>query len=200
MPIGEYDRRLEIITDTLGRISVFARGARKPASPLVACTRTFAFGKFHLYQGRSSYTLNAAEITEYFNVLSEDFDRNCYGSYFLELAKYFSQEGLEAEDLLELLYYSLKALAGGKFSNQLVKAVYELKMIAINGIYKEPDKSRMSDGCAYTLDFVTGTPVAKLYSFKLSDNVENEFASAVSAMLERIVDKKFKSLEMLNPL
>lgn len=200
MPIGEYDRRLEILTDSLGRISVFARGARKPSSPLVACSRTFAFGTFHLYEGRTSYTLHAAEISEYFTVLSEDFERSCYGSYFLELARYFSREGLEAEGILALLYYSLKALSSGKFSLALVRSVFELKMIVLNGIYQEPDRTRLSQGCAYTFDFVVGSPVAKLFSFKLSDTVESEFESAVSSMLTKVVDKKFKSLEMLKPL
>ena len=60
MPIGEYDRRLEILTDSLGRISAFARGARKPSSALVSATRVFAFGEFDLYEGRSSYNINAA--------------------------------------------------------------------------------------------------------------------------------------------
>ena len=54
MPIGEYDRRLEILTDTLGRISAFARGARKPSSALVSASRVFAFGEFELYEGRSA--------------------------------------------------------------------------------------------------------------------------------------------------
>ena len=52
MPIGEYDRRLEILTDSLGRISAFARGARKPSSALVSASRVFAFGEFDLYEGR----------------------------------------------------------------------------------------------------------------------------------------------------
>ncbi|MBQ1286000.1 MAG: recombination protein O N-terminal domain-containing protein, partial [Lachnospiraceae bacterium] len=59
MPIGEYDRRLEILTDSMGRISAFARGARKPSSPLVSISRVFAFGEFDLYEGRNSYSVNA---------------------------------------------------------------------------------------------------------------------------------------------
>jgi len=110
MPIGEYDRRLELLTGSFGRISVFAKGARKPQSDLVSASRVFAFGQFELYQGKTSYTMRSAKISNYFEGLTKDIDLTYYGFYFLELARYFSRENVESTQMLKLLYVTLRAL------------------------------------------------------------------------------------------
>ena len=68
-PIGEYDRRVCLLTLERGKISAFAKGARKQGSRLAAGTGPFSFGSFRLYEGRNSYTITEVNIQNYFEEL-----------------------------------------------------------------------------------------------------------------------------------
>jgi len=133
MPVGEYDKRLVILTKEKGKITAFAKGARKPNSALLACSQPFAFGEFSLYAGKSSYNIVAAEISNYFGELRDDFDGLCYGFYFCEFADYLTKENNDEKNILRLLYQSLRVLSKKAIDPQLVRVVFELKAMALNG-------------------------------------------------------------------
>lgn len=134
MPIGDYDKRITLLTKERGRITAFARGARRPNGQLLAAASPFSFGEFELFEGRSTYTAVKATISNYFRELSEDLDAAWYGFYFLEFADYFCQENNDEREMLKLLYQSLRALISERFSNRLVRLVFELKALSINGM------------------------------------------------------------------
>ena len=135
IPIGEYDKRVTILTRERGKITAFVRGARRSNNQMLAAANPFAFGQFEVYQGKSTYTVARAEISNYFRELAEDFDMVCYGYYFLEVAEYFSQENADEKERLRLLYQTLRALESRKFSFELIRGIYELRNMAINGEY-----------------------------------------------------------------
>ena len=134
-PISEYDKRLVILTKELGKITAFARGARKPTSQFLGGSQPMAFGEFTLYRGRNAYTVTGMKISDYFSNTMKDIDSMYLGMYFLELADYYGREGIEARDTLELLYFSMKALNKGIIPKELVRCIYELKSLVINGEY-----------------------------------------------------------------
>lgn len=133
MPIGDYDKRITILTKERGKITAFARGARRPNSQLLAATNPFAFGEFELYEGKSAYNLVKASISNYFRELTDDLDACYMGFYFLEFAEYFCQENNDEKQMLLLLYQSLRALTSPSYKKSLVKVVFELKAMTING-------------------------------------------------------------------
>lgn len=131
--IGEFDRRIELLTKERGRISAFAKGARRPTSPLVSATNPFVFGKFTLYAGRNSYTVIHAEIENYFSELRSDIEGAYYGFYFLEMASYYTREGNDETEMLKLLYQTFRALTKKTIDFRLVRCIFELKAMTIQG-------------------------------------------------------------------
>lgn len=136
-PINEYDRRVVLLTKERGKITAFARGARRQYSALLASTQLFAFGTFKVIEGRNAYTLLSAEITTYFEDIPADPVRACYASYFLEMAAYYGRENNNEVELLKLLYQTLRILCRDRLPMPLIRTVYELRIFVVNGEYPE---------------------------------------------------------------
>ncbi|MEG1459259.1 MAG: DNA repair protein RecO [Acetivibrio sp.] len=132
-PVGEYDKRLVLLTKEHGKITAFAKGARRPNCALLACSQPFTFGRFQVYQGKTAYTLVGAEISNYFEDLRFDFNAVCYGLYFCEFADYLSRENENSTKILKLLYQSLRALSKKTIPFTLIRYIFEFKIMALNG-------------------------------------------------------------------
>ena len=205
-PVGEYDRRIVVLTKERGKIAAFARGARKPNSALVGVTSPFSFGEFTVYEGRTSYTLVSASISNYFQELRLDVE----GAY----------------------YQTMRALVNPRIPNRLIRYIYELKVIAVNG--EGPQvfecvccrsaeqgqvfsvergglicghcREKCTDGrtlltsTLYTLQYIISSPVEKLYTFVVKEEVLEELGKLVTDYLARYLGKHFKSLEILETI
>ena len=200
-PMGEYDRRVCLLTRERGKISAFARGARKPGNRLAAATNLFAFGTFKLYSGKSSYTMTDAEIQNYFEDLMTDYVGAYYGMYFTEVADYYTRENNDEREMLKLLYQSLRAIGAPSLDNRLVRCIFEIKAIAVNGEYPGiPDDRELQESTVYALQYIEASPVEKLYTFTVKDRVLEELEQVSLAYRKRFLNHEFKSLEILKTL
>lgn len=197
-PFGEYDRRVVMLTRERGKIAAFAKGARRQGSRLLASTNPFCFGEFRLYEGRTSYSISEASIQNYFAPLREDFENACYGMYFLEVMDYYTRENNDEKEMLKLLYQSLRALCHKKLDNRLVRYIFEIKALALNGEYPGlPKDKSYEESTAYAAAFIVGTPVEKLYTFTVTEKVLKELQEITDEFRKRFIDRNFKSLEIL---
>ncbi len=198
VPIGEYDRRVVILTKERGKISVFARGARKPNSRLVAAASPFAFGEFKVYEGRTSYNMSEADIQNYFEGLREDFSAACYGMYFLEVTDYYTRENNDEIEMLKLLYQSLRALLAKGLDRKLVRHVFEIRALAANGEYPGiPGGREWKESTVYAMNYIEKSPIEKLYTFSVTGEILEELGEIAGIYRKRYMDREMKSLGIL---
>lgn len=241
MPVNDYDRRLSILTFEHGRISAFARGARRPRNPLGAASRPFTYGRFSAFSGRDSFTVTACEEAKYFDQLSGDPDKVYYGMYFCELMEYLTRENAEDREQVKLLYTTLCALTKGLLPFRLIRRIYELRALSNYGeapnIFEcqcchekssesgwfldkkknilicrscstcqsaggreagsTGDKIYITEAVRYTMHYCITATMKKLYAFSLTEDAFREFDAVVDGYVKRHVDKKMKSLEIL---
>lgn len=197
-PVNDYDRRIVILTKERGKITAFCRGARRLNNKMMAATNQFAFGNFKLFEGKSAYNLADAEITHYFEELRTDFEGAFLGMYFLEVASYYTRENNDEMQMLKLLFQSIKAIIKPTLDNRLVRSIYEIKSLVINGEFPGIDlENRLSSTVKYAIEFIISSPVEKVYTFTLSEEAIAEIASYSQSVFSRYTDKQFKSLELL---
>ena len=201
IPIGDYDRRVCILTKERGKISAFAKGARRQGSRLMASTNPFSFGQFKLYQGKTSYNIMEASIDQYFETLRDDFVGAYYGMYFLEIADYYTRENNDELQMLKLLYQSMRALVHPSIDNRLVRCIFEIKAVVVNGEFPGlPAGKDWDESTLYTIQFIETASIEKLYSFKVSEKVLLELSYVGNTLRERFFQKEYKSLEILETL
>ena len=212
-PMKEFDKRVEVLTKERGRISAFARGARRLNSTLSACTVPFTFGKFTFYEGRNAYNLVSGDIETYFEEITTDYDALCYASYFAEMVQYLSREGIEAAEELLLMYITMRALQNRRISFELIRVIFEMRLI--HSVYlsegglicrecaaKDKKLSKeypivLSADAKYTLQYILTSTPEKLYAFTVTDSVLNELKRFMKSYLARYLPHKFKTLDFI---
>ena len=144
------------------------------------------------------YSIKEVNIIESFEEISNDYEKMCYASYFVEVVDYLSFENIESTDVLNLIYYTFKALVQNKIDLKLIKSIFELKMLKYQGEYIRSDMINVNNKTLkYTWDYVIDAKANKLYNFELDLSIFNLFKSAVDKEFKQKVNKKFKSLDKL---
>lgn len=138
----ESDKILTVLTAEGGKRTVNARGCRKKNSPLAASAQLLVYSDMTLFAYKDRITLNEAESIRQFWHVKSDVELLALGSYFAEVMEVISVEGRPDPAALSLILNSLHALDKLNKPQALVKAVYEMKLMCLEGY--EP----LADACA----------------------------------------------------
>lgn len=137
MTVGENDKRITLFAKGRGKITAFAKGARKQKSPLLAGTQVLAYGDFTINQ-RGTYTMiKQIELVEFFHGIRQDVFSVAYAMYMMELLDYVIVEEQGQDQLLLLTLKTLKKLELNKIKVKLLINIFELKVMNLCGYSPE---------------------------------------------------------------
>lgn len=131
--IGENDRILTLLTSDMGVIEATARSVKSTKSVLSASCQLLSYSEFCLFKGKSNYIVNSAETINNFYKLRLDVVKVSLAGYFCELANFLSPTNDNSWSVLRLLLNTLHLLETGKKDMELLKSIFELRILAVSG-------------------------------------------------------------------
>lgn len=143
--IGENDKLLTVLTDSYGKITVLSKGAKSLKSKLAPSSQVFAYSKLTLFKYKNKYSVDNAELIEMFYELRNDIEKLSLAQYFAELTAFLAAEETENNQILSLFLNTLFVLAKKEKNMNLIKAVFELKAMALAGYMPDINGCRHCD-------------------------------------------------------
>lgn len=135
--LKESDKIIIVFLKGYGKMSVSAKGARKPNSKLMAGTAIFTYSDFVIYKGKKYFNLIQAENIESFYNIRNDIITLSYASYFVELTEKTILENVSCDEILLLLIKTLNVLSKNKINPKLISVIFEFKFLQLNGYMPE---------------------------------------------------------------
>lgn len=129
----EADRVVVMLTPELGKLTVSARGARKPKSRLLAGAQLFCHADYHLFKFNEAYTMSQVELKDSFFNVRNDINKLAYATYIMNLTEEAAPPDERAHKLYRLVLDALKFFAYSEINAQDIVHAFEIKLIDILG-------------------------------------------------------------------
>ena len=131
--LEEHDRLVVLLTEDLGVVTAYARGARRQKGAMSSATEQLSYSAFQLFRNRERTFVDRAETETIFFAIRQDMERLALASYFCQLCQELIPEGENQPGYLHLMMNTLTLLDRGKMPLSQLKAVFELRLLTMSG-------------------------------------------------------------------
>ena len=131
--IGEQDKIVTVLTDSLGIIRAFVRRAKNIKSPKCASTGLLCYSELSVFENKGVYSIDEACSKEMFIKLRSDVTKMSLAQYFCELCISICPKEQEAHEYLRLILNALHLLCNDKKPPLLIKACVEMRLLSLSG-------------------------------------------------------------------
>lgn len=217
----ESDKILTILSFEEGKISVSAKGVRKKNSKLAFSANLFYCGEFEIVETKNFKILTGASLLQDFSKIAMDVDTYVYASHFCEIASFVVMEDQKDEDVVKLLLNLLYSMCKDNKNLRLLRIIYELKMVSLNGLEPELDScvvcNRINNEYKFSLDegglvcckdgldidetcikiirYICTEELSEVLKLKLNESQISTIANISNKYIERAFEKQFNIIE-----
>lgn len=129
----ESDRLIVLLSPELGKLTVSARGARKPKSRLLAGAQLFCCANYQLFRFNDTYTMSQVDLLDSFFNIRNDINKFAYAAYMMNLAEEAAAPNERADKLYQIVFESLKLFDVGEIHPQDITHAFEIKLVDMLG-------------------------------------------------------------------
>jgi len=126
-------RMLVIFTQRYGKVSAGTSISEKGRTKSALALRPFTYGRYELFKGRDSFSVNGAEAVNGFYGIGEDIDKYMAASSALELTDRLLEEEQPAPQMFALLLDFLELLSARKKAFGTLLIAFRLKCLSLSG-------------------------------------------------------------------
>ena len=217
---GESSKQIVVLAKEMGKVRLSARGAKNTKSRLLAGTQLFCYCDFTVYEGRGFLSVTQADLIESFYALRNDVEVLAQAVYLAELVDSTCPAGMEHDNILKLLLYTMQVMAKGYLPPKLAGRIFEMKYLQYSGFLASADCVTCGEQAQYfdqkeatfyckqhrpreavllsravvqALDYVLEEEGKKLFAFRLSPEALKQLDAVLRQYLQMHVGVDLKS-------
>ena len=131
--LGDSDKILTILTPNIGKITVVAKGAKRPKSLLMAGSQFLCFGEYILYKSQDMYKMNSCEPIEVFYNVRIDLEKLNYASHITKIINDVTTENQNNYNILKLFLNTLYTISETDKELDFILSIFKFRLLKILG-------------------------------------------------------------------
>lgn len=140
IPYKDNDKIVTILTDSLGKISCLARGAKRTNSPILANCQYLVYSEFILYKSKTFYHINSASIINMFYDLRVDYDKLQVVFDLTRLLQITTDENQDTSKILTLFLNTIYVIENMDKNKNFVETVFKIRLFSLLGFSPRVEK------------------------------------------------------------
>ncbi|MEA2060465.1 MAG: DNA repair protein RecO [Thermodesulfobacteriota bacterium] len=133
---GDYDLIVTYFTQSMGRVSVVAKNAKKSVKRFAGALDPFSL--MHIYctlpkKRKGLPVLDYVEMINPFAKIRMNTAKTGYASYWLELINSWMEQGKAQPEIFYLLSYVLDALNSGGVEKEVLSLLFQIRFMSFSG-------------------------------------------------------------------